>query len=75
MEPLIQGLSFCHSVVAMYLLKARERLQDVEREEAREQRRHELGIEELYIVQGAIYTEGMPEDGPKGAKMKCKVYL
>ena len=57
----------------MYLLKARERLQDVEREEAKDQRRRELGIQDLRIVRGAVETDGIPEDGPPGAKMKAKV--
>lgn len=57
----------------MYLLKARERLQDVEREEAKERRRRELGVQDLRIVRGAVDTDGIPEDGPPGAKMKAKV--
>lgn len=55
-----------------YLIKARERLGEVEREESKERRRRELGID-LRIIRGAVDTEGIPDDGPPGAKMKAKV--
>ena len=60
----------------MYLLKARERLPEVEREEARERRRRDLGIPDLHIVQQhGLDREEADRIPDKGAKMKCKVCI
>lgn len=59
----------------MYLLKARERLPDVEREEARERRRRDLGIPDLHIIQHGFDREEAERIPDKGAKLKCKVCI
>ena len=58
----------------MYLLKARERLPEVQREEDKERRRRDLGIEELHIIHRGYVDEESERIPDKGAKVKCKVW-
>ena len=58
----------------MYMLKARERMERLEREETEDRAmdRQIDSIGGLRIVRGAVSTE-IPDDGPPGVKRKVKV--
>ena len=64
----------CSATSAMYMLKAREKMERLEREEVEERAmdRQMDSIGGLRIVRGAVSTE-VPEDGPPGVKRKVKV--
>lgn len=58
----------------MYMLKAREKMERLEREEMEDRAmdRQVDTVGGLRIVRGAVSTE-IPEDGPPGVKRKVKV--